>query len=248
VKLSDEVYLVGGGDAGFNLSDARDCNIYLINGGDELALIDVGVGDGIDQILDNVRADGLDPKRIRQLVVTHYHVDHAAGLAAARKITEATTYAPAGAVPAITKADEVVTGMAAFKKAGYYPPEYSVAPCAVDVGYSEGQSISIGELELSVIDTPGHCNSHCALLLKGRQRTYLFSGDCLFWGGKILIQNIWDCDLQAYLESVRTLAATDFDALLPGHLTFSLRDGHRHAQAALDTMKRGGVPPQLVNF
>ena len=38
MKLTDDVYLVGGGDYGFNLTHRLDCHTYLIDGGDELAL------------------------------------------------------------------------------------------------------------------------------------------------------------------------------------------------------------------
>jgi len=64
VKLTDDVYLVGGGDYGFNLTHRLDCHVYLIDGGDELALVDAGFGPGTDRILERVAADGLEVDRI----------------------------------------------------------------------------------------------------------------------------------------------------------------------------------------
>ena len=46
MKLTDDVYLVGGGDYGFNLTHRLDCHTYPIDGGDELALVDAGFGPG----------------------------------------------------------------------------------------------------------------------------------------------------------------------------------------------------------
>ena len=66
MQLSDEVYLVGGGDYGFNLSHRLDCHTYVVDGGDELVLIDAGFGPGTDEILANMRRDGLDPARVAQ--------------------------------------------------------------------------------------------------------------------------------------------------------------------------------------
>src|SRR5680860_915651 len=80
VRITDEVYVVGGGVANaFGLSDDPDCHVYLVDGGDELALIDCGMasGDSPRRILDNVRAEGLDPAKIGKIIVTHYHMDHA---------------------------------------------------------------------------------------------------------------------------------------------------------------------------
>ena len=36
MKLTDDVYLVGGGDYGFNLTHRLDCHTYVVDGGDEL--------------------------------------------------------------------------------------------------------------------------------------------------------------------------------------------------------------------
>ncbi|MBK8029313.1 MAG: MBL fold metallo-hydrolase [Chloroflexi bacterium] len=86
MKLTPHVYVVGGGRFGFGISGALDCHVYLLDGGSELALVDPGLGLGrdFDTILDNIRADGLDPRRIRKLILTHYHCDHV-GAAASKQ-------------------------------------------------------------------------------------------------------------------------------------------------------------------
>ena len=63
MKLTADVYLVGGGDYGFNLTHRLDCHTYLVDGGGELALIDAGFGPGTDQILEMIRDDGFDLRR-----------------------------------------------------------------------------------------------------------------------------------------------------------------------------------------
>ena len=248
MKLTNDVYLVGGGNLGFNLSDAGDCHIYLVNGGSEYALIDVGTGAGLDQVINNVRADGLDPGRINHLIVTHYHTDHAGGLAQAREMTGARTYASTGCAPAIETADEDAIGLAHAKAGGFYPPDYRFEPCPINVRYREDDSITVGDLKLVALETPGHCAGHASLLLQGKDRTYLFSGDSLFWGGTIILQNLPDCSLQDTVASINKLALVEFDALLPGHLTLSLNDGRRHADAAATTVRSLGIPKQAISF
>ena len=73
----------------------------------------------------------------------------------------------------------------------------------------------------------------------------LFTGDTLFFGGRIVLQSIWDCDLRSHLESLRRLAEHRFNGLFPGHLTFTVTDGERHLRIALDAIDRGGIPPLL---
>jgi glyoxylase-like metal-dependent hydrolase (beta-lactamase superfamily II) len=50
-KLFDRIYLAGGPE----ITDERDCCIYLIDGGKELALIDSGLGFSCKAILDNIK-------------------------------------------------------------------------------------------------------------------------------------------------------------------------------------------------
>ena len=52
MKLLDGVHLVGSGSLGFGLTDDYDCHVYLLDGGDELALVDVGAGMGAEQIIE----------------------------------------------------------------------------------------------------------------------------------------------------------------------------------------------------
>ena len=65
MKLTEDVYLVGGGDTGFNISNRMDCHVFVIRGEDELALVDAGF-DGPGKILSNIENDGLDPGQIRR--------------------------------------------------------------------------------------------------------------------------------------------------------------------------------------
>jgi glyoxylase-like metal-dependent hydrolase (beta-lactamase superfamily II) len=81
--------------------------------------------------------------------------------------------------------------------------------------------------------------------MKLGDRTVLFGGDLVFFGGKILLQNTWDCDLRAHLDSLVKLRDARVDVLLPGHLAFSLKHGQRHIDAALKIMDGLLVPPNF---
>ena len=67
----------------------------------------------------------------------------------------------------------------------------------------------------------------------------------LVFGGVIILQNTWDCDLTAHLATIRRLAEHPHDGLFPGHLAFSVSDGARHVRTALAAMERGAIPPTL---
>lgn len=246
MRLTNEIHLVGGGDYGFNLSHRLDCHVYLVDGGDELALIDAGFGPGTERILDLIRADGFDPARVTKLFVTHYHADHAGGAAALKRATGAELYAGREAAPAIRVADADQIGLNWAKSFGFYPADYSWEPAAVEHELGDGDRIAVGGLELEAIATPGHCQGHYCLRLTGGDRVSLFSSDCVFWGGAIILQNVPDSNLQQYAASVNRLAGLEFDALLPGHHMLSLEDGRRHVQVAAAEFNRIGLPRDLL--
>ncbi len=71
----------------------------------------------------------------------------------------------------------------------------------------------------------------------------LFSGDALFPGGRILLQDTWDCDLAATLRSVERLAALGPDDLLAGHLGPVLGEAARARARWRPTGSPGSCPP-----
>ena len=246
MKLTDDVYLVGGGDYGFNLTHRLDCHVYVVDGGDELALIDAGFGPGTEEILAMMRADGLDPQRVSKIIITHYHADHVGGAAALKRATGAALLAGAEAAATIRIADADQIGLNWAKSFGFYPADYEWEPADVEQEFSDVDRVRVGELELEAVATPGHCNGHYCIRLAGRDRTYLFSSDCVFWGGAIILQNVPDANVQEYAASCNKIAALEFEALLPGHHLISLRNGRRHAQTAADQFNRIGLPRDLL--
>lgn len=246
MQLTEHVYLVGSGSNGFGLSHDSDCHVYLIDGGSALALIDAGAGPGVPEIIANVRRHGFDPQRIRSLLLTHIHADHAGGAAALRvAIPHLGVLVSRAVAPYLREGNEKAISLDLGKKAGYYAPAYVFQPCPVDVELKEGDEIRVGNLSLQVLDTPGHAVGHVAYLMQDEGKTFLFSGDNLFFGGKILLQSIWDCDLQAHIATLRKLGALPVDVFLPGHLSFSLRNGKRQFEIALDLLDRCLVPPSI---
>jgi hydroxyacylglutathione hydrolase len=249
VRLTNEVYLIGGGDLGFGLSGSLDCHVYAIDGGDEVALVDCGLGEesAIEDILRNLRTDGIDPSRVRKLILTHYHVDHCGGASALSSLLGLEVLASQRAAPAIRSADEDAVGLNVAKRARYYPESYRMLPCPVGRELSEGDTVQVGDLSLVVFDTPGHCAGHLSFVMQGKEKRCFFGGDLVFFGGRVIVQNIPDCDTHEYARSTLKLEGQQIDAFLPGHASISLRNGQRHIDAAIGAFRRLTVPPNLIS-
>jgi glyoxylase-like metal-dependent hydrolase (beta-lactamase superfamily II) len=245
-RLTDAVWLVGSGAPGGQHSDDHDCHVFLIDGGGEAALVDCGTGLATGTILRNVeQVCPLD--RLGRILVTHYHADHAGGAASLRARTGAAVAIAADVADVLRRGDEQATSLAAARAAGVYPPRYRLAPCEADLPVTDGDSFEVGDVRVTAVASPGHCDGHLCWLLDTGDRTALFSGDCVFAGGRVSIQAIHDCRLDLYARTTARLARLPVDALLPGHLELELEHGAASLRAAAEPFARLVPPPNILS-
>ncbi len=246
MRLSAEVALVGGGThSGFGLSPGPDCHVYLLESRGEAALIDCGLGTPASReaVLAHISESGIRPTAITRLLLTHYHADHSGGAARWRETLGLEVAIGAEGADAVECGDLDATGLTRAKQSGIYDPDYEQLACPVDHRLSDGEQISVGDLTVTYISTPGHCRGHGAFYVTGGEKTYLFTGDCVLHGGRILLQNIPDCDIDEYSRSVGRLNQLEFDCLLPGHGAIALADGRLHVAKAARAFEGVGLPP-----
>jgi len=249
MRLTSDIALVGGGSfTGFGLSGDFDAHVYLLDGGDEAALVDCGMGTaaGTERVLGNIRDADVDADRVRRILLTHYHTDHAGGASRYRSRLGARVAIGAEAADALESGDHAATQFAAGKAAGFFAADYAYDPCPVDDRLADGDEIRVGRLTVRFLATPGHSRGHGAYLVSGPAGRALLTGDALFAGGRIQLQAIPDCDLGASLATIRRLAGESFEALLPGHGAIALVDGPAHVATATALMDGLAVPPNRV--
>lgn len=245
MRITKSIALVGSGRSGFMLTDAFDCNIYLLDTGDGLLLIDSGAGRDVATLLAQVQADGFDPTMIRHILLTHGHADHAGGSAELHRRLGAKVWASAEVGRFVREGDEVAISLAEARAASIYPPDYRFEPCPVDGLAEDLVPLTFGELEITPLATPGHADGHLAFLMQDSERVYLFSGDLLFCGGQVLLQYTHDCSLQRLGASLLRLADLRIDALLPGHFHFCLSDAQTHIDAAVTSLRQLHIPRSI---
>jgi glyoxylase-like metal-dependent hydrolase (beta-lactamase superfamily II) len=241
VAVRDGVWRVGGA----GLTDDHDCHCYLIHDGAGGILVDAGTGLAARRWLDAV-ASVCDPATLTGVVLTHYHADHAGGAAAANA-AGLPVLASAETAAALASGDEERTSLAAARAVGVYPADYRLVPATVDRVVAGGDRVAAGGLDVEVVAAPGHCDGHVVVLARVAGSTLLFSGDCLFAGGRVSLQALPDCRLDRYAETVIALAARNVDVLLPGHGDPVLTGAGADVRRAADSFRRLVPPPNVLS-
>ena len=249
MRLTERVHLIGSGEPDLLTTDPIDSQVYLIESTAGHVVVDGGAGRSVDAILANVAADGLDATDIGWLLITHAHADHAgAGLAWRERIPGLRIGASVEVAGWLEAADEEATSVDRARRAGIYPADYRLTPFEVDLQMADGMAMDLGDgRHLTAIATPGHAAGHLSFVLQdgssGGAARAMFSGDALFPGGLILLQDTWDCDMAEALRSVERIAAVEADDLFAGHLRPAIGDARDHAALALGRIA-GLLPPE----
>jgi glyoxylase-like metal-dependent hydrolase (beta-lactamase superfamily II) len=185
-------------------------NVYLIDGGTEYALMDVGFLDELNDVLELTRQMGFSLSACKLILATHADVDHTQGLARAREILKCPVAAHPRSVEALEHGDEILT-YARIDAQGIQIP---MPRCKVDQTIDEGDLIQVGDKTLQVWSTPGHTAGQ----LSFRMGDLLFSGDNIFRDGCVgVIDAHHGSNLVDFLASLNRIRSSDVQFLLPSH-------------------------------
>src|SRR5262249_43817868 len=183
-------------------------NIYLIDGGSEFALIDVGFLDELPDVLELIRQMNFSLSACKLIIATHADVDHTQGLTRAREILKCEVAAHPRSVPAIEEGDEILT-YARIDAQGIRIP---MPRCKVDRTLDEGDRVTVGDQTLEVWSTPGHTAGQLAL----RMGRLLFSGDNIFRDGCVgVIDAHHGSNLLDFVSSLERIRDSDVEFRLP---------------------------------
>jgi hydroxyacylglutathione hydrolase len=179
------------------------CNCTIL--GDELTheAVVVDPGDNLPEILSRLQKHGLT---LRQIIVTHAHIDHVGGAALLKKVTGAPVF--------LNKHDLELLGAMEMQAGWLGVPTPEVAP--PDASADDRTKIGLAALPAEVIHTPGHTPGSICLLFPGQN--LLLAGDTLF-AGSIGRTDLPGGDGRQILRSLRErlLVLPDTTRVLPGH-------------------------------
>src|SRR5215468_5662749 len=179
------------------------CNCSVIGDESSREAIVVDPGDEIDDILALIKKHNLE---LKQIVVTHAHIDHVGG---AMKLRAAT-----GAPILLNQNDYALLKMLDVQAAWLGMK----SPGKVEIDQSVGQSdvVKAGSLVANVMHTPGHTEGSICLFFPTEKK--LIAGDTLF-AGSIGRTDLPGGSYEKIIRSLhnRVLALPDDTVVVPGH-------------------------------
>jgi len=203
-------------------------NVYLIDGGNEYVLIDVGFEDTIAEIVELVRQMDFSLSACKMLIATHADADHIQGINRARELLKSKVAAHKNSVKPLETGDPIST----FAKIEAQDIDIPMPKCKVDLLLKEGDVIAVGDQKLEVWHTPGHTPGQLSFKLND----LLFVGDNIYKDSCVgVIDAHHGSNIPDFLTSLERIKKDDAKFLLPSHGPVFRRD-NRVVQKAIDRL------------
>jgi hydroxyacylglutathione hydrolase len=179
------------------------CNCSIIGDEKTREAMVIDPGDEIEDVVALLQRHGLT---VKQIVITHAHIDHIGGAAKLRKLT--------GAPVLLNQNDYALLKMLDVQAAwvGMAVPEQ----VQIDQPLANGDKLQTGNLEATVMHTPGHTEGSVCLYFAAEHK--LIAGDTLF-AGSIGRTDLPGGSLKKIMSSLheRVLTLPDETVVIPGH-------------------------------
>ncbi|MBI5303847.1 MAG: MBL fold metallo-hydrolase [Chloroflexi bacterium] len=151
---------------------------YLVYDGASAAIIEPGPASTLDALLESVQATGASLESVRQIFLTHIHLDHAGAAGVlAKQLPWVTVYVHPIGAPHVADPSKLVASAQRVYGDKMDSLWGSVLPVPSPnlVIVNDGDTLAIPGSTLRVFDTPGHARHHHAYLDERSQ--LLFAGD-----------------------------------------------------------------------
>jgi glyoxylase-like metal-dependent hydrolase (beta-lactamase superfamily II) len=206
------------------------CNCTILGDEESREAIVIDPGDDVSRIAKRLNDQGL---KLKQILVTHGHIDHVGGALKLKRLTGAPIFMNEADLPQLDMMEEQAGWL------GVRAPE--TAP--PDEGLAEGQVVGLEHYPAVVLHTPGHTQG--SVCLHFAPLKLLVAGDTLFAGsiGRTDFPGGNFDEIMASLKT-RVMALPDETRVLPGHGPLTTIGQEREGNPFLQSSEGG---PDLVD-
>ena len=200
-QITDNIYAVGTAGIG----------VYLITTPKGHILLDASTEQGANVVEANIKSLGFKLTDIRYLIENHAHSDHVGGLAQLKKSTGAKFVASQG--------DRYSLEHGMLDSETNWEDKFT--PVKLDKIIADGEKISLGEVQLQAVLTPGHTKGCTSWFMQspdnGAVRKVAFVCSLTTAGNKLVNNKIYPQIADDFRNTFAKLKTQKADLLLIGH-------------------------------
>lgn len=152
---------------------------YLVESAGQAAFIDTGTSNALPLLMSVLEAKGITPDRVKYVIPTHVHLDHAGGVGALMgRLPEASLVIhPYGARHMIDPAKLSAGAKAVYGEEKFNQDFGELVPVDESrvIEAPDGFRVRLGGRELLCLDTPGHARHH--ICIYDEESRGIFTGD-----------------------------------------------------------------------
>jgi hydroxyacylglutathione hydrolase len=208
------------------LGAGYECNSFLIKDRTWL-LVDVGTDNNAEGLSKSISKEG-GLEKVKHILMTHTHYDHAGGAARMKELTQAEILVHPVEGERISSGDMTVARACFFDAK---MREFEWTPI------DEGKTIDTGSAKFEVMHLPGH--SEGSVGLWERESRSLIAGDTVFADGGIGRYDLPTGNLGELRNSIERLSRLDVRNLYPGHGRTVTGRGSEHISMSLELVRSG---------
>jgi glyoxylase-like metal-dependent hydrolase (beta-lactamase superfamily II) len=204
---------------GVHVIDCGMVQAYLVEEADRLTLIDTGLTTCAPAIVETIEGTGRAPGHLRQIVVTHYHVDHRGSVAELVERSGAQVLAHRLDAPMmrgeLPEEEPVLSELEKPYAEAVRKDLVLARPCTVDWELVDGEEIDV-DGGAHIVHVPGHTRGSIAVYLPKKRALFVGDAAARMPEGQLIV-GVFNVDPALARVSFQKLAELDFEAAFFGH-------------------------------
>ncbi|MFH1134487.1 MAG: MBL fold metallo-hydrolase [Pseudomonadota bacterium] len=235
-KITDRITLLG----------KKESNLYLVEGRDQSALLGGGMAYIAPDVSRQLRDLGVAEEKISHIIIHHAHFDHVGAVPFLRRRWPGATVHASARARELLASPKIVDSVIAFNQAllEQNAPDFPAAEAnlnragfTVDQVLSEGDVISLGDLDLEILEVPGHSSCSIAVYIPREKALAASDAGGIPYGGDIFASA--NSNFDQYQASLQKMARLDVDIFLAEHYGASVgEEGRTYIPRSIEAARR----------
>ncbi|MCG8636579.1 MAG: MBL fold metallo-hydrolase [Desulfobacterales bacterium] len=186
--------------------------VYLVDGGEEFAILGGGMTYIVPDIITQIDFLGIDPGKIRHLVIHHSHFDHVGIVPGLKRRWPWLKVAASSRAKALLSRTDVVETIVSLntmllpeENSGELKKDLDIRTIGVDNTAGDNDTIRCGDLDLVIIEVPGHSSCSIAVYIPRESAMAASDAGGIPYGDHVFAAA--NSDFDAYQASLEKMSA-----------------------------------------